>query len=53
MKFTFSPQFHRSSYEQLLRDLGGMINTYRVISGSSIKDVMDTVHISYPILKKY
>ena len=53
MKFTFSPRFHKSHYEQLLRELGDEIDTYRVISGGNVKDVMDTIHISHPVLKKY
>ena len=53
MKFTFSPSFHKSFYEQLLRELGEEIDTYRIISGSNIKDMMATIHISHPILKKY
>ena len=53
MKFTFSSRFHKSLYEQLLRDLAGDINTYRVLSGSTVKEMMDTIHISHPVLKKY
>ena len=53
MKFTFSSRFHKSLYEQLLRDLGGDINTYRIISGTNVKDMMEAIHISHPVLKKY
>ena len=53
MKFTFSPRFHKSHHEQLLRELGDEIDVYRVISGSNVKDMMDTIHIIHPVLKKY
>ena len=53
MKFSFSPRFQKSFYEQLLRELGEEIDTYRVISGSNVKDMMDALHISHPVLKKY
>ena len=53
MKFTFSSRVHKSLYEQLLRDLAGDINTYRVLSGSTVKEIMDAIHISHPVLKKY
>ena len=53
MKFSFSPRFRRSFYEQLLRELCEEIETYRLISGSNITEMMSALNVSYPILKKY
>jgi len=52
MKFSFSPKFRQSFYGQLLRELGDEIETYRIISGCNITEMMSALNISYPILKK-
>ena len=53
MKFTFSPNFRHSQYCQLLRDLGAEIDTYRLISGTNVRELMSALHISHSILKKH
>ena len=52
MKFTFSSKFRQSLFKELLHELGAEMDTYRLITGSNIKDMMATLHISYPTLKK-
>lgn len=52
MKFTFSKKFRLSIYAQLLRVLAKEIETYRLISGVNITEVMAELNISHPILKK-
>jgi hypothetical protein len=53
MKFSFSPKFRQSFYRQILRELGDEIETYRMVSGCNITEMMSALNISYPILKKY
>ena len=53
MKFSFSEKFRLSFYAELLRDLSTEVDTYRVIYGINIKDMMADIHISYPSLKVY
>jgi len=53
MKFTFSSRFSQSLYQRLLRGIGAEIDTYRQISGITVKELMSDLHISYPIIKKY
>lgn len=52
MKFTFSPKFQKSLYQQFLCELGEEMEAYRLISGINVKDMMAALHISHPILKK-
>ena len=53
MKFTFSPDFRTSLYQELLQRIGSEIDTYRQISGITVKEMMAAVHISHPVLKRY
>ncbi len=53
MKFTFSPKFRLKLYARLLRELAEELDTYRVISGTNMKEMMVALNISHPILKKY
>ena len=53
MKFTFSPKFRQQLYQQLLHDLAAEIDIYRLICGINVKEMMTTLHISHPILKRY
>lgn len=52
MKFTFSSNFDTTRYQQLLTALAAEIDTYRQISGITIKELMSNLHISHPLLKK-
>lgn len=47
MKFSFSPLFRQSLYEQLLRALGLEIDAYRQLSGITVKELMDHLHMSH------
>ena len=51
MKFTFSSKFRKSLYQHLLRAIAAEIDTYRQISGITVKELMSDLHISYPIVK--
>ena len=53
MKFTFSSRFLLSLYQQLLHAIAAEIDTYRQISGITVKDLMSDLHMSYPMVKKY
>ena len=53
MKFTFSSNFRQPLYQQLLRDLGNEIDTYRILSGVNVKELMAALHISHPVVKRY
>lgn len=53
MKFTFSSKFRQPLYQQLLCDLGNEIDTYRILSGINVKELMTALHISHPIVKRY
>ena len=52
MKFSFSLKFRLSLYSRILKDLANEMDTYREISGTNLTEMMDAIHISYPILKK-
>ena len=52
MKFSFSLKFRLSLYSRILKDLAKDLDTYREISGTNLTEMMDAIHISYPILKK-
>ena len=53
MKFSFSLKFRLSLYSRILKDLAKELDTYREISGTNLTEMMDAIHISYPILKKF
>jgi len=53
MKFTFSSNFRQSLYQQLLSVIGAEIDTYRQISGITLSEMMDNLHMSYPIIKRF
>lgn len=53
MKFTFSPLFRLSDYEQLLREVSGEIDEYCHLYGIRTRDMKADLHISYSKLKKY
>ena len=52
MKFTFSSKFCQLLYQRLLHAIAAEIDTYRQISGITVKDLMSDLHISYPMVKK-
>jgi|GEM_PF-3463654 len=52
MKFAFSPDFRLSDYQQLLGMIGAEINTYREISGISVKEMMADLHVGHAHIKK-
>ena len=52
MKFAFSPDFRLSDYQQLLGMIGAEINTYREISGISVKELMADLHVGHAHIKK-
>lgn len=47
MKFSFSPAFRQSLYQSLLRALGFEIDTYRQLSGITVKELMASLHMSH------
>ena len=51
MKFTFSSRFRKPLYQKLLYAMGAEIDTYRQISGITVKELMTALHISHPVLK--
>lgn len=51
MKFTFSSRFRQSLYQQLLRDLGAEIDTYRQVCGINVRELMTALHVSHPNIK--
>lgn len=53
MKFTFSSNFRQSLYQLLLSVIGAEIDTYRQISGITLSEMMDNLHMSYPIIKRF
>ena len=52
MKFTFSPDFRQSYYQQLLSVIGAEIDTYREISGTTVKELMANLHIGHTVIKR-
>lgn len=52
MKFGFSENFRQSDYAALLREVGGLMEWLRVMSGSNVKSMMSDLHVSHPSLKK-
>jgi hypothetical protein len=53
MKFTFSPKFRQLLYQQILAGLGAELDNYRLILGINVKEMMQDIHLSHLILKKY
>ena len=53
MRFTFSAKFRQDRCHALLKDLGSVIDDYRLQSGCNVKEMMAELHISHPVLKKY
>lgn len=53
MRFTFSAKFRQDRCHALLKDLGSVIDDYRLQSGCNVKEMMADLHISHPVLKKY
>ncbi len=52
MKFSFSPDFCQSHYQHLLGIIGTEIDTYREISGITVKELMCNLHVGHAIIKK-
>lgn len=53
MCFTFSPKFRQLLYQQILAGLGAELDNYRLILGINVKEMMQNIHLSHLILKKY
>ena len=51
MKFTFSSKFMQHLYARMLRDIAAEIETYRLISGVTVRELMADLHISHAIIK--
>lgn len=51
MKYTFSKDFREADYRACLKEIGALIDSFRVDSGSSIKPLMSSVHIGHSSLK--
>lgn len=52
MKFTFSPQFQCSIYQQMLCRLGELVDTYRMIGGINYSAMKADLHVGFRVLKK-
>jgi len=52
MKFAFSPDFRQSRYQQLLSVIGAEIDTYREISGITVKELMADLHVGHAVIKR-
>jgi len=52
MRFTFSRCFNLSLYQTLLQDLAREMEDYRILSGSRVKEMKTTLHVSHQTLKK-
>ena len=53
MRFTFSPKFRLKLYARLLRELAEELDTYRVISGTNMTEMMTVLNIRKKKKKKY
>ncbi len=53
MKFTFSSEFRQSLYQQLLQEIGAELDTYRLILGINVRELMTVLHVSHPHIKRY
>ncbi|MBO5594329.1 MAG: hypothetical protein J5931_06975 [Prevotella sp.] len=53
MKFSFSSKFPQRVCRQLLRALGAEIDNYRLILGVNVTELMTSLGISHPIIKRY